>query len=81
MAAGVPPPPRRPAPSGDRGSRQHTLLLSVRQGLIIILGGIETYLRLPRSIVPKRKREKPRYLIGTTEQIKKMQKMLDAEPD
>jgi len=31
--------------------------LRVRQGLLIILGAIEDYLKIERSVVPKRKRE------------------------
>jgi hypothetical protein len=37
--------------------RTRTLLLAVRQALIIALGAIEDYLSVPRSIVPKHKRE------------------------
>jgi hypothetical protein len=33
-----------------------TLLMAFRQALIIALGAIEDYLRMERSIVPKRKR-------------------------
>ena len=36
---------------------ERVLLLSVRQALIIVLGAIETYLGMERSIVPKHKRE------------------------
>jgi len=38
--------------------RQRTLLMAVRQALIIALGAIEDYLGLARSIVPRRKRER-----------------------
>ena len=38
--------------------RTHTLLMTVRQALIMILGAIEDYLGKQRSIVPRRKREK-----------------------
>jgi hypothetical protein len=34
------------------------LLLALRQALIIALGALESYLDMPRSIEPKRKREK-----------------------
>ena len=37
--------------------RERTLLMAVRQALIIALGAIEEYLGLQRSIVPRRKRE------------------------
>ena len=36
--------------------RFYILLMAVRQALIIILGAIEDYLRMERSIVPRRKR-------------------------
>ena len=46
---------------GREGTRmpdcERVLLLSVRQALIIVLGAIETYLGMERSIVPKHKRE------------------------
>ncbi len=35
---------------------QRTLLLTIRQALIIALGALEEYLGLPRSIVPKHER-------------------------
>ena len=38
--------------------RERTLLMAVRQALIIVLGAIEDYLGLARSIVPRRKRER-----------------------
>ena len=38
----------------DRRTRM--LLMSIRQALIIALGGVEDYLGLPRSIVPRRKK-------------------------
>lgn len=38
--------------------RQRVLLLAVRQALIMILGALEDYLELPRSIVPKHRRER-----------------------
>ena len=34
------------------------MLMSVRQALIIMLGAIEDYLEMERSIVPRRKRDK-----------------------
>lgn len=37
--------------------RTYTLLMSIRQALIMILGAIEDYLGKQRSIVPRRKRE------------------------
>jgi hypothetical protein len=37
-------------------NKEHVLLMSVRQALIIVLGAIEDYLGLSRSIVPNRKR-------------------------
>jgi len=40
------------------GDRFKVLLMAVRQALIIILGAIESYLEIPRSIIPRRKREK-----------------------
>jgi hypothetical protein len=36
--------------------RQRTLLLVVRQALIMMLGALEDYLDVERSIVPKHKR-------------------------
>lgn len=33
-----------------------TLLMSLRQALIIALGALEDYLKMERSIVPRRKR-------------------------
>ena len=36
--------------------RTHVLLMAFRQALIMILGAIEDYLEMERSIVPKRKR-------------------------
>ena len=34
----------------------HTLLMSIRQALIIALGALEDYLKIERSIIPFRKR-------------------------
>lgn len=39
-------------------ARFRVLLMSVRQAIIIVLGAIEDYLEMPRSIIPKRKRDK-----------------------
>lgn len=49
-AAGEPPPP-------TPGDAQHRLWLTRRQVIIMELGAIEDYLDMPRSIVPRRKRE------------------------
>ena len=38
--------------------RTRAMLMSVRQALIIMLGAIEDYLEMERSIVPRRKRDK-----------------------
>ena len=37
-------------------SRQRVLLMAVRQALIMVLGALEDYLQLERSIVPKHRR-------------------------
>lgn len=37
-------------------NKERTLWLAVRQALIIIIGAIEDYIGLERSIVPKRKK-------------------------
>ena len=37
-------------------AKWRALLLTIRQALIMIVGAIETFLEMPRSIVPKRKR-------------------------
>jgi hypothetical protein len=39
------------------GARERILLTAVRQAIIIVLGALEDYLGMERSIVPKRKRE------------------------
>jgi hypothetical protein len=39
------------------GDRFKILLMAIRQALIIVLGALEDYLELPRSIIPRRKRE------------------------
>lgn len=41
----------------QKPDRTRTLLLSIRQALIIVLGAIEDYLSMERSIVPRRKRK------------------------
>jgi len=38
-----------------------TLLLAIRQALIIALGALEDFLKMERSIIPQRKRRKRRY--------------------
>ncbi len=40
---------------------QKTLLLAIRQALIIALGALEDFLKMERSIIPQRKRRKRRY--------------------
>jgi hypothetical protein len=40
----------------DKVGNARILWMGVRQGLIIIIGAIEEYLGLERSIVPRRKR-------------------------
>ena len=42
---------------GQVDERNKMLLLAVRQALLMILGAIETYLGMERSVVPKHKRE------------------------
>lgn len=42
----------------DRHDRTRRLLMTIRQSLIMILGALEDYLELARSIVPRRKRER-----------------------
>lgn len=37
-------------------TRQRTLLMTFRQAVIMILGAIEDYLEIERSIVPKHRR-------------------------
>ena len=44
-------------------SRERACLLKMRQGLIIVLGGLEEYLGLPRTIVPKHERERTAYTV------------------
>lgn len=38
-------------------ARTRALLMSVRQALIMVLGSLEDYLGMPRSIVPRRKKQ------------------------
>jgi hypothetical protein len=40
------------------GDRFKILLMALRQSLLIFLGALEEYLEIPRSVVPRRKREK-----------------------
>lgn len=44
----------RPAPVGDLDR----LLMALRQAMIIMIGAIEDYRGMERSIVPRRKRER-----------------------
>jgi hypothetical protein len=44
--------------------RQRKLLLAFRQALIIMLGALEDYLQMPRSIVPRHERTQPRINAG-----------------
>jgi len=41
----------------NTSERQRTLLMAIRQALIIALGALEDYLGVQRSIVPRRKRQ------------------------
>jgi hypothetical protein len=38
------------------GEREHKLLIVIRQALLIILGAIEDYLGMERSVIPKHRR-------------------------
>jgi hypothetical protein len=40
----------------ERPVRERTLLMTIRQALIMILGALEDYLGEERSIIPRRKR-------------------------
>lgn len=40
-----------------RDEKTRQLLISVRQALLIALGALEDYLGLPRTVVPKHKRD------------------------
>jgi hypothetical protein len=42
--------------NGINKDRTRVLLLAVRQALIMVLGALEDYLDIERSIVPRRKR-------------------------
>lgn len=42
---------------GDLAPATRTFLMTVRQALIMILGALEDYLGLERSIVPRHRRE------------------------
>jgi hypothetical protein len=44
-------------PANNKVDALHVLLMSLRQALIIALGALEDYLRMERSIVPRRKRK------------------------
>jgi hypothetical protein len=46
-----------PEPTTAIEPRARTLLLAVRQALIIALGALEDYLSVPRSIIPKHRRD------------------------
>lgn len=39
------------------GDNFRIFLMAFRQSLIILLGALEDYLEIPRSIIPRRKRE------------------------
>jgi hypothetical protein len=41
-------------------AKNRALLMTVRQALIMLLGAVEDYLGMPRSVQPKHKREKAR---------------------
>ena len=41
------------------GEQERILLMTVRQALIMMLGALEDYLQMERSIVPRRKRHEP----------------------
>ena len=36
--------------------REHKLLIAIRQALLLVLGAIEDYLGMERSVIPKHKR-------------------------
>lgn len=42
--------------SVGRTAQQRALLMTIRQALIMILGAIEDYLNIERSIIPRNKR-------------------------
>ena len=44
-------------PGMDVNDRTRTLLMAIRQAIIMALGAIEDYLQMRRSIVPRRERE------------------------
>jgi uracil-DNA glycosylase len=46
----------RPTEFETTSPRTRVLLMALRQALIIALGALETYLDIPRSIVPKHER-------------------------
>jgi len=39
------------------GERERVLWMAIRQAVLILLGAIETYLGLERTVVPRRKRD------------------------
>lgn len=45
-----------PLPRAIIPDRQRVLLIAVRQALLIILGALEDYMEMERSIVPKHER-------------------------
>ena len=56
MAAIVPENDNIMATKPQPGTPQHVLWLGIGQALIMVLGAIETYLELERSITPRHKR-------------------------
>lgn len=46
----------RPTECTETTPRTRALLMALRQALLIALGALETYLELPRSIIPKHDR-------------------------
>jgi len=40
------------------GEKFRTFLLTFRQGILVILGGIEEYLEMERSVIPQHKKNK-----------------------
>ena len=38
------------------GEREHKLLMAIRQALLIMLGALEDYLGMERSVIPKHRR-------------------------
>ena len=54
-----PSPPKAPyePPTSTEEGDKRVLLMAIRQALIMILGAIEDYLQIERSIIPRRKRQ------------------------